>query len=509
MTTTLDHADLRSPTTSAGTLWRSWIVYALSSVASRLVGFLMLPIYTRVLSPEEYGIRAMVTVGVDLVGMVCSLGLTTAMIRHYTGNGRDGGRHLEAISTAYATGAAVLGAGVTLGMLGAPWLSILVLGDAAHAGYLRLGLISLFFVNTMDIGLAYLRLRQRALTVAVLSFSMLGLTVAANLVLVVWLRWGVAGILYGEIVTFALFSVILARLTLREVGLRVSPALARQMIAYGAPLTLMPFAWLLVNRSDGVFLTHYGSLAATGIYALAIQCAQVLLLAVVMPFRDAWEPGQFDVVRQADGGHTYQRMFQTFTFTVVVAAFTLAIGAEDVIRVMAAPRFHAAAAVVPILLGAHVVMGMSLFFNAVFLVENRTALLGGIALLTGIVNVAANAVLVPHYLATGAACSRLLALMVMATLTYTIARRLAPHRLDFVPVAKVLMLAVAGFAVSRLLPDEMLVVSLALKAALVPLLVVASVLVGAVDREDVWRVVMLVLERLRWQRARPAPGPVR
>src|SRR5262245_2379541 len=79
-----------APRVTARTLWRSWIVYALSSVASRLVGVLMLPIYTRVLSPEEYGIRAMVTVGVDLVGMLCSLGLTTAMVRYYTGE--DGQR---------------------------------------------------------------------------------------------------------------------------------------------------------------------------------------------------------------------------------------------------------------------------------------------------------------------------------------------------------------------------------------------------------------------------------
>src|SRR4051812_45043346 len=71
-------------------LWRSWLVYSLSSVASRVIGFLMLPIYTRVLSPEEFGIRAMVTVGVDLVGMLCSLGLTTAMIRHYTGDRGEG-----------------------------------------------------------------------------------------------------------------------------------------------------------------------------------------------------------------------------------------------------------------------------------------------------------------------------------------------------------------------------------------------------------------------------------
>ena len=509
MSTAIEPVVVRPSITSARSLWRSWIVYALSSVASRLVGFLMLPIYTRVLSPEEYGIRAMVTVGVDLVGMVCSLGLTTAMIRHYTGDGAEARRHPEAVSTAYATGALVLGGGAALGMLGARWLAMLVLGDAAYAGYLRLGLVSLFFVNTMEIGLAYLRVRQRATTVAFVGLSTLGLTLATNLVLVVWLRQGVAGILYGEIVTFGLFSLILARLTLRDVGVRVSPALARRMIAYGAPLTLMPFAWLLVNRSDGVFLTHHGSLGATGIYALAIQCAQVLLLAVILPFRDAWEPGQFEVARQPDGGRTYQRMFQTFAFTVVIAAFTLAIGAEDVIGVMAAPRFHAAATVVPILLAAHVVMGISLFFNSVLLVKNRTPLLGGVALVTAAVNVAANALLVPRFLAVGAACSRVIALVVMAALTWWIAERLSPQRLDFVAFAKVVALAVAGFGVSRLLPDETLIVSLALKAALVLAVVGLSVVIGAVDRRDVRHLLALLLERLRLQRARPAPGTVR
>src|SRR5438045_4024949 len=60
---------------------RNWFVYGISSIASRLVGFLLLPVYTRVLTPEEYGIRAMVTLGVDVVGMLFSLGIGVAMVR--------------------------------------------------------------------------------------------------------------------------------------------------------------------------------------------------------------------------------------------------------------------------------------------------------------------------------------------------------------------------------------------------------------------------------------------
>lgn len=487
-------------------MWRTWIVYGLSSVAGRLIGVLMLPIYTRVLTPEEYGIRAMVTVGVDLVGMVCSLGLTTAMVRHLAGDGAAEGR-ADAVGTAYVTGATVLALGAGLGLVAAPWLSILLLGDPAHAGYVRLGLVSLFFINTMDIGLAYLRWRRRVATVTTIALTTLAMTLTANIVLVVLLRWGVAGILYGEIATYGVLSALVARLALREAGLRFSGALARRMVVYGAPLTLMPFAWLLVNRSDGVFLTHHGSLGAAGVYALAIQCAQVLLIAVITPFRDVWDPGQFDVARDPDGGRVYRRMFQSFTFTIVVAAFAFAIGAADVIRVMAAPQFHAASSVVPLLLVAHVITGMSLFFNSGLLVRNRTVLLGAIALVTAIVNVAANALLVPAYLAAGAALARVIALAVMATLTYLVAQRLWPQRVDFVALGKVVGIAVVLFAVALRLPEAPALVVLPIKAALVLALVAASVAVGAVDRDEVRRVVDRARARLRL--GRPAATAAR
>jgi O-antigen/teichoic acid export membrane protein len=128
-----------------------------------------------------------------------------------------------------------------------------------------------------------------------------------------------------------------------------------------------------------------------------------------------------------------------------------------------------------------------------------------VALVTAAVNVAANAVLVPRYFAIGAASSRLIALLVMAALTYVLAQRLWPQRPDFVALAKVVVLAVAGFAVSRTLPHEHVIVSLALKAVVVLGVVGLSVLIGAVDRRDVRRAGELVWRRLARRPRRPIP----
>lgn len=480
---------------------RNWFVYGISSVASRLVGFLLLPIYTRVLTPEEYGIRAMVTLGVDVVGMLFSLGIGVAMVRFYAGDGDR--RRPEAVSTGFIAGAAVLGVGVAIALGMTPLLAGLVLGDPVYAPYLRLGLVSLYALNLFDLGLVALRIRQRAGTVAIFSLAALLGTVTLNIVFVVVLRWGVTGILYSEIITFGIVALVLAVRTLRDFGRRVSWGLARAMMAYGAPLTLMPFAWLAINRSDMLFLAHASSLAEVGVYSLALQYAQVLLVAVIYPFRDVWDVNQFLLGATPEGRRLYRRIFHLFTMLVIGAALVGAIIAPEVIQVMAAPRFHGAASVVPLLLAAHVVTGMSLFFNSGLLVKNRTALLGAIALVTAAINVGANALLVPRYVAVGAAVSRLIALGAMAALTYAVARRLWPQRPDFGALAKVVVLALAGFAASRLVPDEGLVVSLSLKAGIVLGVVAAGVLVGAVDRHDLRRGAALLRERLDWRRRSP------
>src|SRR5205085_5145319 len=118
------------PASALASMGRNWLVYGISSIASRFVGFLLLPLYTRVLTPEEYGLRAMVTVGVDVVGMLFSLGIGTAMVRYYAGSGDE--RRPEAVSTGLFAGATILGLGIAVALACAPWLSVLILGDAVY-----------------------------------------------------------------------------------------------------------------------------------------------------------------------------------------------------------------------------------------------------------------------------------------------------------------------------------------------------------------------------------------
>lgn len=478
-------------------MWRAWGVYGASSILNRSIAFLLLPLYTRVLSPEEYGIRAMVGLGLDLVGLLVSFGLKEAINRFYTGGGPDGAPRPEAASTGILAHAALIGGGVAVGIALAPWLSGLLLGDPMLAPYLRLGLVAAFFVHTLEAAFVYMRARGRAGTLALVSLVHLVAMVALNLMFVVGLRRGVAGIFYAEILASGVLAVIFTVRTLREVGVRFVPALARQMLRFGAPLMCLPFAWMFVKRIDILFLTHYGSLAYVGIYALAVQYAQVLQFVVLTPFQNYWDPAQFEVARDASGGRTYRRIFQWFTFTSVVAAFGLAVMADDVIGLMAAPAFHGAAAVAPMLLVAFLMLGFQGFFKSGLLIRNRTALVGVVAALTAAVNVGVNAIAVPHFLAAGAAAARVVAMVVMVLVTFLLAQRLWPQRPDLAGFARLAGLAVGLFLLSRWLPEMPVMLTIGVKAALVAALVGLGVWTGAVERPDVANAWAVVRARLR------------
>jgi O-antigen/teichoic acid export membrane protein len=482
---------------------RTWSLYGVSSLLSRSIAFLLLPVYTRVLSPEEYGIRAMIALGLEIVGLLFAFGLKEAINRFYAG---DAVTRPEAASTGLLAHVGTIGVGAALGLATAPWLSHLLLGDAGLAPFLRLGLVAFFFAHVLEAAFIYLRARRRALLVAGVSVANLVAMVSLNLVFVVGFRWGVAGIFYAEIVVMGLAGSVLTVLALRQVGTAFVPALALRMVRFGTPLMFLPLAWLLVNRADIMFITHHGSLAAVGVYALAVQCAQALMVTLVDPFRNFWDPTQFDVARDPGGSATYRRIFQWFTFTAVVAAFGLAIAVDDVLVVMAAPAFHGAAAVVPVLLVAYVLSGVHLLFNTALLVEKRTTLIAAMAIVTALVNITVNALLVPHFLALGAAVARVATMLTMVVVTFVLGRHLWRLRPDFTALGKLVGLVVLFYAAGRWLPPWPLAGSLAAKAVLVAALAITAIRVGVVDRNDVAAGLRAVRGRLPWRRPAAVPA---
>src|SRR6478672_9230888 len=69
--------------TEIRTAARHTAVYGLGNVLAKVIGFLMLPLYTRYLKPVDYGTLEILDLSMSLLGMFLNMGITAALLRCY------------------------------------------------------------------------------------------------------------------------------------------------------------------------------------------------------------------------------------------------------------------------------------------------------------------------------------------------------------------------------------------------------------------------------------------
>ncbi len=398
-------------------------VYVIGQALSRLVGFLMVPIYTRFISPADYGAFDLIEMLTGMAAVVMAMGVAEAMPRFYYATNDQVTRNTT-ISTIIA-GLALLGIPVVcLFMAAAGFFARTVLAEAEQAALLQIGFAAVWFGLLCEIGYSYLRMLYRAKLFVVLTAIQLVTALSLNVYFVVFLNWDIRGILLSTLITQSLLGALMSAVILSKVGLRVSPRLLWRLVAFGFPLVPARIGQAVGFASSRLFLRWFGAshpaaaLAQVGILSLGTKFALVVDRFANVPFNAFWSPRRLELVAQHGPGAketvaricTYAMFFSTFV------ALLLCAGIESVIQIMADPRYHGAHVVVPLLALANIGAGLEPHLTTGLVHRGKTIWLTGIGLVSLAVTLTWNYLLIPHYGILGAATSNLAGLVVRLVL---------------------------------------------------------------------------------------------
>ena len=117
------------------------LVYFLGNVLGRIAGFIMLPVYTRLLTTSDYGVLEILALSTDVLGMLAGLGIQQAVIRYYYQYTSDEDRG-AVVSTAAIIMWAVYGVIAVLGLAFSSPISEALLGPGPLAHFVQLAVIS-------------------------------------------------------------------------------------------------------------------------------------------------------------------------------------------------------------------------------------------------------------------------------------------------------------------------------------------------------------------------------
>lgn len=468
----------------------SLAAYQLADVVSKLIAVLLLPVYTRYITPAGYGVVELLANGVIFISILARFGMIEAFLRYYFVDEDQARRDaLVRRAVGFLLVATTIAAGA-LAAASAP-LSRLVLGHDDQTTFL-VAVLGLWAFTNLELAYGVLRVDERLRTYATASLINVLLTIAASVVLVVGLGQGARGLLLGNygvstLVLFALWWTMRDRLAPR----RQAPHLVHragtermaQLLRFGLPTVPAEASVYALSIIDRYYIYHDRSQTLAGLYSIAIKLAGAVAF-IVRAFQYAWPPLAYSVSDEAEAARLYALVTTYYLLVSGWVVAGLALLGRWVLRLLTTPAFYHAYTALPWVALGWALYGLWVVFLVVAGRANVTTRNFPAALAGLLANVVLLVTLVPPLGIAGAGVALCGAYVVMLVVMHLLTRHAFTVAFEWRRLSH-LTLIMSGFTVAGdlLLPTHGFAGFLS-RAAVLALIPVALLATGFVHRQE-------------------------
>ena len=401
-------------------------IYGFSSILARVLNFLFVPIYTRMLTQVQYGVVTEFMAYIAILQVVLVLGLETGCFRFANKEGEDPRRvYSGALLAVFGLNLAFLAVMVAF--------SGPISAALGYEGYKRLIIYVaaiLFCDSITAILFAKLRQEHKAVKFAVLKTVKILTETGANLVLFFIyparpdFTYPIFAIFVSCVLCLALFVPDILRLRLVW-----DRGVVKRMLGYSLPLMIAALPGVANDFLDRVLFRFFDTSseqwqASLGVYQAAVKLAVIMNLFIQM-FRYAAEPFFFQRAKDKNSKELYAIVMEYFTaFCGLV--FLGVVGYIDIICLFLGERFRSGIGVVPIMLLSYMLLGMLFNVSMWYKLSNHTKMAIGITLFGLVITTVVNVVFMPTYSYWASAFGHLASYFCMFVISAVLGARLYP-----------------------------------------------------------------------------------
>ncbi|MCX5784650.1 MAG: oligosaccharide flippase family protein [Elusimicrobia bacterium] len=431
-------------------LGKESLVYGLSTVASRLLTFLLLPFYTHYLSPADYGVVAAVFSYIAFFNILCQYGLDQAYMRHYE-------EREKAFPSAF-WGVAAVSFVITVVLCAGRQPLALAAGIGAGRGRLVAYSAIILFADALSaVPFADLRMAHKALKYALIRFSAVILNLLLNFWFIARSGWGIEGIFAANIVSSLFTLAIVLWPALPRLKLRLDMPVFRKMLSFALPLVPAGLGAMAVQVIDRPILLRLSGETTVGIYQANYRLGIFMMLVVSM-FDQAWRPFFIERAKNPEAKPLFAGILTYFSMGSAWLVLALSFFIEDLVKIRVAgrtlihPAYWPGLGIVPVVLWGYLFNGLYVNFLAPAVIAKKTGRIMAATLFGAALNIAANFLLIPPFGMLGAAWATFIAYFSMAVFMHQAGRKYYIVPYDYKRVAGVLGIAGVGACVVFLKP---------------------------------------------------------
>jgi len=444
-------------------------IYGMGTIVPRLLNYLLVPLYTRIFTDDQYGIITELYAYVAFLLVLLTYGMETSFFRH--AEKEKDGRKVFSTSLFSLLVTSLLFV-IVLSLFLDPIASLM--RYESNSEYILLFGIIVALDAVSAIPFAYLRQQNRAVRFSIIKIINVSVNIGLNLFFLVLCPKVLAGnpdsilrnfydpsigigyVFISNLVASVVTLILLVPQIL-SIELRVDLKLLKRMLYYGLPLLVVGIAGMINEVSDKIIFKYLVTvpegienaeeyvMGQLGIYGANYKLAVLMTLFIQM-FRYAAEPFFFAHADEKNSRDTYAQVMKYFVI-FGLAIFLLVTLFIDVFKYFIGPDYWDGLLIVPIILLANLFLGI--FYNlSVWYKLNDITIYGAyIGLAGAAVTILLNVILVPVYGYTGAAWAHFFTYLFILVVSFFLGRRF--FRIDY-PIGRIgfyflIAMAIFGF----------------------------------------------------------------
>ncbi len=407
-----------------GKLFSDTVILAIGTFGSKLLVFLLMPLYTALLSPSQYGTAELITGTANLIMPFACVGITSGIFRFAAEKGTD----REGV---FSSGMVLLGAGLGVtALLGAAAFFI----GAAWRTEILLVVLYVLAADVQAVCAQYVRAIDRTRLFAAQGILNTLLTVGFNILFLMAFDLGVTGYVLSTVVgnlLTAAFLVVRVRLWRVFRLSRVSGAAMRELFRFSLPMVPTTICWLITDLSDRYLVSWFCGEAVNGIYSAAYKIPTIVNLVSGI-FMQAW---QFSAVVQSTDGEEcsrfYSQVFRGFLSVIFIGSGGLILLSPWLCRLLLNSAYREAWRYMPTLLCAAALESVVSFLASVYMVRKKSMHSFLTAMTGTVLNLLLNLLLIPREGRFGGALGAAIATLIGYAAVWVLRSVDAPRLLRF------------------------------------------------------------------------------
>jgi O-antigen/teichoic acid export membrane protein len=322
-------------------------IYSIGGIASKLIGIVLLPLYTKHITVAEYGVLGILEVTIMILTQVLILGQSNAYLRFYDLD-ENINRKKSLLFTLFSF---LFLVAIFINLLGqsiAPYLAKFFYNPTEFEIYFRLCFVIVGMRILNNLILSVLRAKERSGMYVTGNIIKIALTLGFNIYFVAFARIGVRGILYSYLIGDGVLFLLLLPITIREMIPKFDSHILKTAFIFGFPLIFTSLAGMLLNMGDRYILKFLVDYREVGLYDLGCKIAGILNVFFIQSFSLAFLPIAYKMYGEEGDKRYYSKILTYFVFVLCWAGLVITLFGKEIVELLALnPDYWAAYKVVP------------------------------------------------------------------------------------------------------------------------------------------------------------------